>query len=70
MKITEISNPEDVAKLPWAGNYADDEVLFTLVDKYINQEPNLLKRQRADQLASIYGCGEICEIDPNYDPKR
>jgi hypothetical protein len=68
--LVNIRNPEDIIKLPWAGNYADDAVLFDLVDKYIQNEPELIKRQRADQLASIYGMGEYCEIDPNYDPKK
>lgn len=66
MKIT-INTPDDIAALPWAGNYADDAPLFELINEYIRREPDLAKRQQAEVHANWYGCGErvSCEgLDP------
>lgn len=65
-----ITCPDDVVRLPWAGNFRDDAKLFGAVDSYIQREPNLRKRQEADWLASVHGMGADCEIDPDYDPRQ
>lgn len=65
MKINE---PADIARLPWVGNFADDAPLFEFCDDYIRSEPDLAKRQRASELASLHGCGEEYECPPDYDP--
>jgi hypothetical protein len=66
--MPEIKNPEDIKTLPWLGNYAADAWLFDLIEEFIMKEPDLHRRQLADQLASEYGMGIECEIDPSYDP--
>lgn len=70
MPVTKVTKPDDVKNLGWAGNYAADAHRFDLVNDYIRQEPDLLKRQQADVYASIYGMGAYCEVDPNYDPQE
>lgn len=65
MKINE---PDDIARLPWRGNFADDAALFEFCDDYIRSEPELAKRQRASELASLHGCGEECTCPADYDP--
>lgn len=69
MDIT-INEPDDVAKLPWAGNYADDRALSELVADYYVREPDLAKRQRAAELESLHMCGEPCVVvGTDYDPR-
>lgn len=69
MTTIKVTCPEDVAKLPWAGNFADDGPLFELVNEYINAEPDRAKRYAADAFASFYGMGEKCpdEIPDDYE---
>lgn len=62
--------PEDVLTLPWAGCWEDDVDLYALVQEYIQQEPDLHKRQLADVYASKCGMGQEPEIDPDYDPRQ
>ena len=65
-----IECPDDIARLPWAGNYGADWPLFKAVQEYINREPELKKRQAADELANWYGCGErIASYPADYDPR-
>ena len=65
-----IECPDDIARLPWAGNYADDAPLFRAVQEYINREPELKKRQRAAELASWHGCGERITDPADFDPRE
>jgi hypothetical protein len=65
-----IREPEDIAALPWAGNFADDRELFLAVEAYIFIEPDPVKRRRADELANWYGCGEKVRCPLDYDPRR
>lgn len=67
---TSIETPADIADLGWVGNWGADRARFALVRDYIEREPDLRKRQEADRLASLYGCGEYVEIDPAYDPRE
>jgi hypothetical protein len=68
MPEIKVTCPEDVAKLPWGGNFADDAALFELVDAYLASEPDRAKRYAADCAASLYGMGEKCpdEIPADY----
>jgi len=67
--ITKVTCPEDVAKLPWSGNYADDAPLFDLVNAYIKSESDKAKRYAADAAASLYGMGQECpeQIPDDYE---
>jgi hypothetical protein len=64
-----ITRPDDIAHLPWTGNYAEDRNLYQAIEAYIFSEPDLAKRQRADELANWYGCGEKTKCPPGYDPR-
>jgi hypothetical protein len=64
-----IRTPEDIAALPWSGNFADDRELFQAVEDYAFIEPDLAKRRRADELANWYGCGQKVKCPPGYDPR-
>lgn len=57
-----VSTLEDIAKLPWAGNFTDDQPLGDLVTEYIANEPDLVKRQRACELVNLHMCGEVVEV--------
>lgn len=63
-----ITCPEDVAKLPWAGDHDNDAQLFALVDAYLASEPDRARRYAAECAASLYGMGEECpaEIPDDY----
>ena len=52
-----ITDPEQVASLPWRGNYAGDRHLFDAVERYVRAEANDEKRHRAVYLAQLYGMG-------------
>lgn len=52
-----IRKPEDVSKLPWAGNYRDDAGLFSLVSKYVRTQRNPSLRYEAERLCHWYGMG-------------
>lgn len=66
-----INEPEDIARLPWKGNYGDDAALFELCADYYRREPDLAKRQRGAELESLHGCGEPCVVvGTDYDPCR
>ena len=65
-----IKDAEDIAALPWAGNFRDDRELFQAVEDYVYFEPDPAKRRRADELANWYGCGERVKCPHDYDPRR
>ena len=69
MPKIEIIEPDDIAALPWAGNFADDAPLFRMVDAYILREPDLAKRQRAEELVNWHGMGKRVKCRPDYDPR-
>ena len=58
MAQLEISAPEEIARLPWAGNFADDAPLFAAIDRYLAREKNHARRAEAERLASKHGMGE------------
>lgn len=65
-----IDSPEQVAALPWAGNYEDDAPLGRLVADYIKREPELAKRQRAEELLNWHMCGEeVSLVGSAEDPR-
>lgn len=65
-----IESPADIARLPWAGNFADDEPLFLMIKEYIRREPALAKRQEASELATWHGMGIKEKCPPEYDPRE
>jgi hypothetical protein len=56
-----IEKPEDISTLPWKGNFASDQKLFELCEKYIQSEQDADKRWQAEKLASSHGMGEKLE---------
>ena len=63
-----ITSPEQVAQLPWGGNYALDAGLFEAVDRYTRKEPDVMKAYQAERLASKLGMGEeLPEIPSDSD---
>ena len=36
-----INRPDDIAHLPWTGNYAEDRNLYQAIEAYIFSEPDL-----------------------------
>jgi hypothetical protein len=67
--MKKIERPDDIADLPWAGNYGDDIPCFKAVEVYIMGEPELAKRQKAEELANWHGCGERVVCPPDFDPR-
>lgn len=65
-----VNSPNDVANLPWAGDFDADAPLAELVNQYIMREPALANRQRADELANWHMCGERVElVGTQLDPR-
>jgi hypothetical protein len=65
-----IKDPEDIAALPWQGNFRADRALFQAIEDFIFAEPDPAKRRRADQLAALHGCGQRTRCLLDYDPRR
>lgn len=60
-----LKTPEDIANLPWGGNYQLDRELWLMVEAFIAKLPEgSQQKHRAEVLASWYICGEHA---PNKD---
>lgn len=63
LSSTEITDPEQIANLPWHGNHASDSGLFKAVDQYILSEPDREKQKRALFLSGLHGMGIEDPVD-------
>ncbi len=62
-----VTSPEDVLTLPWRGNYAADAELFEACNRYVREEPDLLKAYAAERHVHKLGCGEELPETPDQE---
>ncbi len=62
-----ITDPEQIPKLPWGGNFAADADLHEAVSEYVRREADPYKAYRAEYHANWHGCGERIRETPNVD---
>lgn len=52
-----LTDPEQISKLPWVGNYAADAHLFDKCDAFAHTLSNREQRRRAVYLTTLHGMG-------------
>lgn len=63
----QIKSPEDVEKLPWKGNFRDDEPLFDLVNEYLRTEPDPYLAYKAERICNLLGMGIELPEEPSEE---